>query len=85
MLYTIVAIGYALLLLAIGLIKSRTVKTHDDFMVAGRSVPTALLVGTLLCTWIGSGSIIAGAGLSYLQGLSELWLSAGAWAGIAIV
>lgn len=85
MLYAIVAIGYALVLLSIGLIKSRTVKTHDDFMVAGRAVPTALLVGTLLCTWIGSGSIIAGAGLAYRQGLSELWLSAGAWAGIAIV
>lgn len=54
-------------------------------MVAGRSVPTYKLVGTLLCTWIGSGSLLAGAGFAARVGISELWMAAGAWVGIVIV
>jgi SSS family solute:Na+ symporter/sodium/proline symporter len=54
-------------------------------MVGGRHVPTILLVGTLLATWIGSGSLIGFAGLAYRQGFAELWASAGAWAAIVVV
>ncbi len=54
-------------------------------MVAGRAVPTYRLVGTLLCVWIGSGSLLAGAGLAAQVGFSELWMAAGAWIGIIIV
>lgn len=54
-------------------------------MVAGRSTPTWLLVGTLVCSWIGSGSLFGGAGLAFRTGFSELWFSAGAWVGIVIV
>ncbi len=54
-------------------------------MVAGRSVSTPRLVGTLLCTWMGSGSLLAGAGLAANVGFSELWMAAGAWVGIIIV
>lgn len=54
-------------------------------MVAGRSVSTPKLVGTLLCTWMGSGSLLAGAGLAAKIGFSELWMAAGAWVAIVIV
>ena len=54
-------------------------------MVAGRSVSTPKLVGTLLCTWLGSGTLLAGAGLAARIGISELWLAAGAWIGIVCV
>lgn len=72
-------------MLAYSIVRSRTIQGQDDFMVAGRSVPAWKLVGTLLCTWIGSGSLIAGAGLAARVGLAELWMSAGAWAGIFII
>ncbi len=85
MLYTSVITIYVLLLLGVALNKSRQVKTQDDFMVAGRNVPVLLLVGTLVCTWIGSGSLFGGAGLAFRTGFSALWLSAGAWVGIAVV
>lgn len=65
--------------------KSRTVKTQEDFMVAGRGVTAAFLVGTLVCTWIGSGSLFGGAGRAFRNGFSALWMSAGAWLGLAIV
>jgi SSS family solute:Na+ symporter/sodium/proline symporter len=76
---------YVAVLLAVGVWKSRTTKTQDDFMVAGRKVSTWYLVGTLVCTWIGSGSLFGGAGLAFREGLGDLWMSAGAWVGIAIV
>ncbi len=76
---------YLAVLMGISIWKSRSVKDQDDFMVAGRTVPTYKLVGTLLCTWLGSGTLLAGAGLAARVGISELWLAAGAWIGIVIV
>lgn len=77
--------GYLAVLIVISLVKSRKVADQDDFMVAGRGVPALFLVGTLVCTWIGSGSLFGGAGRAFREGFSALWLSAGAWAGIAVV
>lgn len=80
-----VVLLYLSVLMAISIVKSRVIKNQDDFMVAGRSVPTYKLVGTLLCTWLGSGTLLAGAGLAARIGISELWLAAGAWIGIICV
>ncbi len=85
MLYVAVVVVYLLVLFAVGLSKMRSVKTQEDFMVAGRKTPWLLLVGTLVCTWIGSGSLFGGAGLAFRMGFSELWMSAGAWVGIACI
>ena len=83
--FFIVVVVYLGMLMSISIVKSRSIKGQEDFMVAGRKVPTYKLVGTLLCTWIGSGSLLAGAGLATQVGLSELWMAAGAWVGIVVV
>lgn len=85
MIYIAVVVIYVAVLFAVGLSKMRSVKTQEDFMVAGRKTPWYLLAGTLVCTWIGSGSLFGGAGLAFRMGFSELWMSAGAWAGIVII
>src|SRR5262245_41113630 len=85
MVYFVTIVLYVGVLLGIGVWKSRTTKTQDDFMVAGRAVSTLYLVGTLVCTWIGSGSLFGGAGLAFREGLGDLWMSAGAWVGIVLV
>jgi SSS family solute:Na+ symporter/sodium/proline symporter len=85
MLFFLTIVLYVGVMLGVGLWKSRTTKTQDDFMVAGRKVSTWYLVGTLVCTWIGSGSLFGGAGLAFREGLGDLWMSAGAWVGIVIV
>ncbi len=54
-------------------------------MVAGRRLSSKVLVGTLLATWIGSGSIIGGAGLAYRKGFSALWFDAGVWVAIIVL
>ena len=68
-----------------GYTRTRSVRSGEDFLVAGRSLPAWVLVFTLLSTWIGSGSLFGGAGLGYRSGFSALWQSAGAWVGIAII
>ncbi len=83
--YIFVVLSYLVILIGVGVYKSRAAKTQDDFMVAGRKVSAIFLAGTLVCTWIGSGSLFGGAGLAFREGLGDLWMSAGAWVGIAIV
>ena len=76
---------YLFALVAVGIYKIRSVKNSEDFMVAGRVLPWYILVGTLLATWMGSGSLFSGAGLGYRNGLAGLWSSGGAWLGIALI
>jgi SSS family solute:Na+ symporter/sodium/proline symporter len=85
MIYTTVVLAYVLVLVGVAVYKSKSVKTADDFMVAGRSVPVYMLVATLVCTWIGSGSLFGTAGLTFRTGISELWFSSGAWVGILVI
>ncbi len=54
-------------------------------MVAGRSLSMTVMVFTLICTWIGSGTFIAGAEYAFKAGWSSLWMPAGAWVGIVII
>jgi SSS family solute:Na+ symporter/sodium/proline symporter len=75
---------YPLVLVGASLWLSREVKSSDDFMVAGRTVPVVLLIGSLVATWIGSGSLFAASGLAYRSGISELWFSFGAWGGLIV-
>jgi solute:Na+ symporter, SSS family len=83
--YLLTILFYLAGLISVAVWTSRRVKTSDDFMVAGRRLGVPILVGTLVATWIGSGSIIAGAGLAWRNGFSGLWSSGGAWAGIIII
>ena len=76
---------YLCILVVVGIYKVRSVKNSEDFMVAGRTLPWYILVGTLLATWMGSGSLFSGAGLGYRNGLAGLWSSAGAWLGIVLI
>jgi SSS family solute:Na+ symporter/sodium/proline symporter len=85
MLFFVTIVAYVALLLGVALWKSRSAGTQEQFMVAGRSVSTWYLVGTLVCTWIGSGSLFGGAGLAFREGFGDLWMSAGAWVGIVLV
>ena len=50
-----------LTLLVVSLTRLGKVKTKADYLVAGRSLPALVLVLTLLTSWIGAGSLFAGA------------------------
>ncbi|GAB4338813.1 MAG: hypothetical protein Kow0037_23190 [Calditrichia bacterium] len=83
--YLYVILGYLLVLMGFNFYRARQVKTQDEMMVAGRSLSVRVMVFTLICTWIGSGTFIAGAEYAAKAGWSSLWLPAGAWVGIIII
>src|SRR5699024_11577222 len=67
--HLIVIISYLIIMMLAGVyFAKREVKTTEDFMVAGRSLPTFVLSGTLLATFAGSGTIVAGAEFVYEYG-----------------
>lgn len=85
MIYLIAILAYLVILIAVGAIRSQGVETQEDFMVAGRSLTTPILVGTLVATWIGTGSIFGSAGLGYQYGIPGVWFSVGAWLGMFLL
>ena len=66
-------------------IAPRCVKTKADYLVAGRSLPAVVLVLTLLTSWIGAGSLFAGAENAYRNGFAALWQPAGGWLGLLLI
>ncbi|MFC2164717.1 sodium:solute symporter [Acidobacteriota bacterium] len=83
--YLYIILAYLLVLTAINFYRARKVKSQEDFMVAGRSLKSSVMVFTLICTWIGSGTFIAGAEFATKAGFSALWMAAGAWVGIIFI
>jgi len=83
--YIYVIIIYLLGLVVFNFYKAKSVSTQDDMMVAGRNLSITKMVFTLICTWIGSGTFIAGAEFAVKAGWSSLWMPAGAWVGIGII
>src|SRR5271163_3350067 len=84
-LYAIVLGIIVLALLTVSLARVGKVKTKADYLVAGRSLPTFVLVFTLLSSWIGSGSLLGGAENAYNHGFPALWQGAGGWAGLLLI
>ena len=61
MIYGLTIAIYILILLWVGARKARSIESQEDFALAGRRLPTFVLVGTLVATWIGTGSIFGNA------------------------
>ncbi|MDH4217972.1 MAG: sodium:solute symporter family protein [Candidatus Aminicenantes bacterium] len=83
--YIIIILCYLAVLTIMNFWRSSRVKSKEDMMVAGRQISVTKMVFTLICTWIGSGTFIAGAELAAKAGWSSLWFPAGAWVGIIII
>lgn len=81
--WTIVA--YMVFLVVVGAWRSRSVENQEDFSVAGRQLTTFVLFGTMLATWIGTGSIFGNAEKTYRVGLGAFILPFGGLIGIALL
>jgi len=84
-LYVVVLVSIAAALLAVAVFRTLRVKTKADYLVAGRSLPAIVLVLTLLTSWIGAGSLFAGAENAYKNGFAALWQPAGGWLGLLLI
>ncbi|MFQ6613942.1 MAG: sodium:solute symporter [Fidelibacterota bacterium] len=85
MIYFVVIVAYLLILIALGAYKAGRIKTQSDFSVAGRSLGPWVLVGTMLATWIGTGSILGNAGKAYETGAAAFILPLGGVLGILLL
>ena len=85
LLYIVVLVVIAAALLAVAISRALRVKTKADYLVAGRSLSAFVLVLTLLTSWIGAGSLFAGAENAYKNGFAALWLPAGGWLGLLLI
>ena len=85
MIHFAVILVYLFTLIGIGVYKSNKIKTQADFSVAGRSLSPWVLVGTMLATWMGTGSILGNAGKTYETGMAALILPFGSILGIIIL
>jgi SSS family solute:Na+ symporter len=84
-LYVAALVAIVATLLAVSLYRTSRVKTKADYLVAGRSLPAFVLVLTLLTSWIGAGSLFAGAENAYKNGFAALWQPAGGWLGLLLI
>jgi len=73
-----VLVAYCVALLLVGALASRSVRRAEDFFVAGRSLPPALIFFTFLAANLGAGSTVGAAEFGYTSGLPAWW-----WVGSA--
>lgn len=71
--YIFAICGYAVLLISIGWLAGRKVKSAAGFFVAGRKLDTRLLFSTLVAANIGAGSTVGVAAIAYKNGISAWW------------
>ncbi len=76
---------YLVALIGVGALKARKIKSQEDFSLAGRGLPTFVLVGTLLATWIGTGSIFGNAEKTVEIGVAAFLLPISAVLGITLL
>lgn len=85
MLPLLVVTAYMVVLVSVGVVKSRSVHDQTGFTLAGRGLGPWVLVGTLLATWTGTGSIFGNAEEAYGVGLPALVLPLAAVLGISVL
>ena len=77
---TSILLGYAAVLVVLGLALSRRVRESSQYFVSGRQLGAGLVFSTLLAANIGAGSTVGATGLGYRYGLSAWW-----WVGSAAI
>jgi Na+/proline symporter len=85
MIYYLVIGIYLIGLLIIGFSKSGSIKNQEDFSVAGRSLSTWILVGTMAATWMGTGSVLGNAGKTFEIGAAGFLLPIGGMLGVLVL
>ena len=66
-------VAYALLLVIVGALIGRRVKSASDFFVAGRNLNSGMLFTTLIAANLGAGSTVGVTALAWQYGVSAWW------------
>ncbi|MGB9866445.1 MAG: sodium:solute symporter family protein [Bacillota bacterium] len=60
MLHFVALIGYLVGMSLVASYYSKFIKTEEDFLLAGRRLGAVVLAGTMMATWMGSGTVVGG-------------------------
>lgn len=85
MVYFVSIFVYLIILAIIGIVKSRQVKNQDDFAIAGRTLSPWIMVCTMLAVWIGTGSIVGNAEITYKTGMAVLIIPVSVFIGMILL
>ncbi|MCA9181059.1 MAG: hypothetical protein KDA51_06380, partial [Planctomycetales bacterium] len=80
-----IIIGYLCCLTLLGVWHAKRVKSGDDFALAGRKLGTTVTVGSLVATWIGTGSLFGSPDAIQYLGLATFVYPLGGAAGILLL
>ncbi|MDZ7265570.1 MAG: sodium:solute symporter family protein, partial [candidate division KSB1 bacterium] len=63
-------LGYVVMQLVLGMVVAKTIRTEDDFLLAGRRLGYGLATFSIFATWFGAESCVGTAGAAYENGLA---------------
>lgn len=81
----IIIIAYLLALTGLGVWHTRRVKTGDDFALAGRRLGVTVTTGTLIATWMGTGSLFGSPEFTINHGVAAFLYPVGGVLGIVLL
>jgi SSS family solute:Na+ symporter len=82
---SILIFTYLLILILIGIISSRFIKSYKGFFLADRKISWLALTATITATTVGGSATIVAGGRIYAQGLPALWYDIGGGIGLIIL
>ncbi|GHD22920.1 sodium:solute symporter family protein [Nocardiopsis kunsanensis] len=85
LIYLLVLAGTVVLMLGIGVWVARRNRSGEDFLLAGRSLTTPLLLGTTLATLVGTGSSLGAVGFAYENGWAGALYGVGGAVGVLLL
>ncbi len=85
LIYLLALLGTLVAMLAIGVWVARRTRSGEDFLLAGRSLSTPLLLGTTLATLVGTGSSLGAVGFAYENGWAGALYGIGGAAGVLLL
>lgn len=74
-LFNVSIIIYLCILVFIGWIVSKKIKTFEDYFLAGRNLGLAVTTATCLATWAGAGVVMGFSGYLFEGGYSMFWIA----------
>ena len=80
-----IILGYLVLLTGLGIWHSRRVRSGEDFALAGRRLGVTVTAGTLVATWMGTGSLFGSPQFTVEHGMAAFFYPLGGVLGILVL
>ncbi len=72
--HIIFLLAYCAVLLCVGILFSKRMKTLEDYFLASRNLPALWVYFSLTASWIGATSILVTVDEAYREGMSSFWI-----------